>query len=149
MLVPLRFVRKAAAELRSEGAEELWRAREDPGISIQPSLARTTTYAPMSYSQDSRRHTSSRSLNILDCDGKPIKLPPAEVAHKGSVAIRDYRCQRADTGVDYLCEGNLIILGDAGARARSPWRGLRTRTTNCASARRYKFPTAVRVREAW
>jgi GTPase SAR1 family protein len=54
-------------------------------------------------------------LEVLDCAENPIESPPVEIANKGLEAIRDYWRQRADTGVDYLCEAKLIILGEAGA----------------------------------
>ena len=54
-------------------------------------------------------------LRDLDCVGNPVDSPPAEVADKGLDDIRDYWRQRADAGVDYLCEAKLIILGEAGA----------------------------------
>ena len=74
-------------------------------------------------------------LQFLVCENNPIESPPAEIANKGLDAIRDYWRQRADTGVDYLCEAKLIILARP-ARAKHPWRAkLKTRTINCASAR--------------
>jgi len=54
-------------------------------------------------------------LESIDFDDNPIESPPAEVARNGLDAIRDYWRQSADTGVDYLCEAKLIILGEAGA----------------------------------
>ena len=55
------------------------------------------------------------NLKVLSIHDNPLETPPAEVSHKRVDAIRDYWRQRADTGVDYLCEAKLIILGEAGA----------------------------------
>jgi Leucine-rich repeat (LRR) protein len=54
-------------------------------------------------------------LKILEIDESQIGTPPPEVASKGLDAIRDYWRQRADSGVDYLYEAKVIILGEAGA----------------------------------
>lgn len=54
-------------------------------------------------------------LKILGIDESQIGTPPLEVASKGLDAIRDYWRQRADSGVDYLYEAKVIILGEAGA----------------------------------
>jgi internalin A len=85
-----------------------------------------------------------------------IESPPAEVANKGLDAIRDYWRQRADTGVDYLCEAKLIILGEAGAGKTSLARKIensdyklreREKSTEGIDVIRCQFPTAIRTRE--
>ncbi len=95
-------------------------------------------------------------LESLDCSGNPLESPPAEVAYKGLQAIRDYWRQRADTGVDYLCEAKLIILGEAGAgktslarKIENPAYQLREReqSTEGIDVIGYRFETAIRVRE--
>jgi GTPase SAR1 family protein len=71
-------------------------------------------------------------------------------------AIRDYWRQRADTGVDYLCEAKLIILGEPGAgktslarKIKNPNYKLRERqkSTEGIDVIRYQFPTAIRTLE--
>lgn len=95
-------------------------------------------------------------LRALGIDHNPIESPPAEVAQKGLDAIRDYWRQREDTGVDYLCEAKLIILGEAGAGKTSLARKIENpeyklkkdeKTTEGIDVIHYEFPTAIRVRE--
>ena len=56
-----------------------------------------------------------------------IESPPTEVAKKGLDAISDYWRQSADSGVDYLCEAKLIILGEPGAGKTSLARKIENR----------------------
>ncbi len=102
---------------------------------------------------DILRLPALRSLNI---DENPIESPPQEVAQKGLDAIRDYWRQREDTGVDYLCEAKLIILGEAGAgktslarKIENPNYKLKTdeKSTEGIEVIHYQFPTAIRARE--
>jgi GTPase SAR1 family protein len=95
-------------------------------------------------------------LRYLDTHFNPIESPPAEIANNGLEAIRDYWRQRADTGVDYLCEAKLIILGEAEAgktslakKIENPSYELRERekSTEGIDVIRYQFPTAIRVHE--
>ena len=95
-------------------------------------------------------------IRALDIDNNPIESPPAEVAKKGLDAIRDYWRQRADTGVDYLCEAKLIILGEAGAGKTSLARKIENpeyklqkeeKSTEGIDVIHYQFPTAIRVHE--
>lgn len=97
-----------------------------------------------------------RRLEVLDCVGNPIESPPAEVAHKGLEAIRDYWRQRADTGVDYLCEAKLIILGEAGAGKTSLARKIenpnyklreREKSTEGIDVIGYQFDTTIHARD--
>ncbi|HEY3569545.1 MAG TPA: COR domain-containing protein [Thermoanaerobaculia bacterium] len=95
-------------------------------------------------------------LEDLYIDRNKLKSPPAEVADKGLKAIRDYWRQRVDTGVDYLCEAKLIILGEAGAGKTSLARKIenpsyklheREKSTEGIDVIRYHFPTIIRARE--
>jgi internalin A len=94
-------------------------------------------------------------LQTLDCNDNPIESPPAEVAGKGISAVRDYWRQRADTGVDYLCEAKLIILGEPGAGKTSLARMLQQPTYEISDEKStegidvlpYRFPTAITVRD--
>jgi len=96
-------------------------------------------------------------LKYLDIHFNPIESPPAEITNNGLEAIRDYWRQRADTGVDYLCEAKLIILGEAEAgktslakKIENPNYELRDRekSTEGIDVIRYQFPTAIRVNES-
>lgn len=95
------------------------------------------------------------NLRILQIHTSRIESPPTEIASKGLRAIRDYWRQRADTGVDYLCEAKLIILGEAGAgktslakKIENPDYELRPReqSTEGIDVISYQFPTAIRTR---
>src|SRR5581483_4049262 len=54
-------------------------------------------------------------LERLGMYGQPIETPPLEVVNQGVEAIKNYWRQQQETGIDYLCEAKLIILGEAGA----------------------------------
>jgi internalin A len=95
-------------------------------------------------------------LEFLDCAANPIESPPPEVADKGLDAIRDYWRQRADTGVDYLCEAKLIILGEPGAGKTSLARKIENpdyklregeKSTEGIDVIGYQFDTAIRARD--
>ncbi|MFX0198717.1 MAG: COR domain-containing protein [Candidatus Hodarchaeota archaeon] len=51
----------------------------------------------------------------LDIRGNPLEKPPPEIAAKGIHAIADYFKQIQISGVDYLYEAKLLIVGEAGA----------------------------------
>jgi Leucine-rich repeat (LRR) protein len=96
-------------------------------------------------------------LESLESGFNPIESPPPEVARNGLDAIRDYWRQRAETGVDYLCEAKLIILGEAGAgktslahKIKHPDYNLRQdeKSTEGIDVIRYSFPAAIRPRES-
>lgn len=95
------------------------------------------------------------ALEGLDLRGNEIESPPKEIVDKGLDAIRDYWRQRGESGVDYLCEAKLIILGEPGAGKTSLARkiqdaGYRLRegekSTEGIDVIRYQFPTGVRAR---
>jgi len=95
-------------------------------------------------------------LKKLNCDDNPIDSPPEEVTKKGLDAIRDYWRQRTETGVDYLCEAKLIILGEAGAgksslaqKIKNPNYQLRKdeKSTEGIDVICYDFPTAIHTKE--
>ena len=92
----------------------------------------------------------------MDFVENEIDAPPAEVVKQGLQAIRNYWRQRADSGVDYLCEAKLIILGEAGAgktslarKIQDPTYELRERepSTEGIEVIRWQFPTAIRTRD--
>jgi GTPase SAR1 family protein/Leucine-rich repeat (LRR) protein len=95
-------------------------------------------------------------LETLEIDGNPIERPPAEVATKGLGAMRDYLRQLHETGVDYLCEAKLIIIGEPGAGKTSIAKKLlnpdyelrpNEQSTEGIDVLRYEFPTVVRTRD--
>ena len=95
-------------------------------------------------------------LKDVDCLSDSIESPPPEVVARGLKSIRDYWRQRADTGVDYLSEAKLIILGEAGAgktslarKIENPNYKLRAteKSTEGIDVIRYQFPSAIRARE--
>lgn len=92
----------------------------------------------------------------IDRSESEIESPPAEVVQQGLDAIRDYWRQRADSGVDYLCEAKLIILGEPGAGKTSLARKIqnpgyvlqeREKSTEGIDVLRYQFPTSIRTRD--
>ncbi len=96
------------------------------------------------------------NLTYLDVESNAIQSPPIEVATKGLDAIRDYWRQRVETGVDYLCEAKLIILGEPGAGKTSLARKIENpnyelrkdeKSTEGINVIHYQFPTVIRTRE--
>jgi GTPase SAR1 family protein len=88
--------------------------------------------------------------------GNPIISPPEEVTKEGLDAVRSYWRQRADTGVDYLCEAKLIILGEAGAGKTSLAKKIENpnyklspveKSTEGIDVIRYQFPTVIRAND--
>jgi internalin A len=98
-------------------------------------------------------------LTILDeliCKENPIESPPKEVVKRGLLAIRDYWRQRAEVGVDYLCEAKLIILGEPGAGKTSLARKIENpgyqlkadeKSTEGIAVIRHQFATTIGIRE--
>jgi len=96
-------------------------------------------------------------LRVFDGSANPIDSPPMEVVQRGLADIRDYWRQRADTGVDYLCEAKLIILGEAGAGKTSLAHKIKNpnyklnkneKSTEGIDVIRYQFPTAIRTQDS-
>ncbi|HEY6347301.1 MAG TPA: COR domain-containing protein [Bryobacteraceae bacterium] len=96
------------------------------------------------------------SLENLTADENPIESPPPEVVKEGLEAIRNYWRQRQETGVDYLSEAKLIILGEPGAgktslarKIEDPRYWLRESepSTEGIDVIRYQFPSAIRVKD--
>ena len=99
------------------------------------------------------RLTNLRALNVSD---NPIQSPPEEIVKQGLDAIRNYWRQREDTGVDYLCEAKLIIVGESGAGKTSLARKIenpqykllaREPSTEGIDIISWQFPTAVRTKD--
>lgn len=95
-------------------------------------------------------------LKYIDVAINAIESPPWEVAKRGLDAIRDYWRQRVDTGVDYLCEAKLIVVGEAGAgktslarKIKNPDYELRNdeESTEGIDVIHYEFPSVIRPRE--
>ena len=115
-------------------------------------------------------------LNLKDCDIRevpedilrmwaltrlylfenPVESPPIEVVSKGLDEIREYWRQRQVSGVDYLSEAKLIILGEPGAgktslahKIQSPGYKLLPgeKSTEGIDVFHYEFPTTIRTRE--
>lgn len=102
---------------------------------------------------DILRMTRLKELNV---ERNLIESPPMEVVSQGLDAIRNYWRQREETGVDYLCEAKLIILGEPGAgktslahKIENPNYKLRESepSTEGIDVIRYRFPSAIRVED--
>jgi internalin A len=96
-------------------------------------------------------------LQTLRIGGHPIEEPPLEVVEQGLAAIKNYWRQQQESGVDYLCEAKLIIVGEAGAGKTSLAKKIRDRayalkpqesSTEGIEVLRWNFPAAVRVNQA-
>jgi internalin A len=94
-------------------------------------------------------------LERLDVDEQPIEIPPAEIVNQGVEAIKNYWRQQQETGIDYLCEAKLIILGEAGAGKTSLAKKIKNQdyqlqpdeiSTEGIDVIRWSFPAAVRVK---
>lgn len=97
-----------------------------------------------------------KKLTHLDVGQNPIELPPHEVTTKGIDAIRNYWRQLEDSGVDYLCEAKLIILGEPGAGKTSLARKIRDldyalveseKSTEGIDVITHQFTTGIRTLE--
>lgn len=129
---------------------------------IPPSVFDLTSLEKLRFNDCAIREIPSeilrlQKLNQLDISiNAEMESPPTEVARKGLESIRDYWRQRADTGVDYLCEAKLIILGEPGAGKTSLARKIKNpnykliedeKSTEGIDVIRYQFPTSIRVRD--
>lgn len=94
-----------------------------------------------------------KTLNILN---NSLRSPPPEVANNGLEAIQSYLRQKLDTGVDYLAEAKLIILGEGGAGKTSLAQKIvdegyqlneTQNSTEGIDVIRYSFPTLIRRRD--
>lgn len=95
-------------------------------------------------------------LEYLGVDNNPIETPPKEVTTKGLESVRDFWRQREESGVDYLCEAKLIVLGEPGAGKSSLAKKIQDaeyelsqgeKSTEGIDIVRYAFPTAIRLRD--
>lgn len=97
-----------------------------------------------------------KHLKMLDVLNNSLRSPPPEVADNGLDAIQSYLRQKLDTGVDYLAEAKLIILGEGGAGKTSLAKKIvdesyqlneSQNSTEGIDVIRYSFPTLVRRRD--
>lgn len=96
------------------------------------------------------------NLKSLNVEGQPIEVPPPEVVKEGVEAIKNYWRQQQESGIDYLCEAKLIIVGEAGAgkttlakKIKDPDYELESQepSTEGIDVIRWRFPAAVRVKQ--
>ena len=67
---------------------------------------------------DILRLTSLNHLEIQSKNGRPpeqLVVPPPEVVAQGLKAIKNYWAQRRESGIDFLTEAKLLIVGEPGA----------------------------------
>lgn len=95
------------------------------------------------------------ALVELNIHSNPVSIPPEEISSKGLDAILNYWRQGVSTGMDYLCEGKLIILGEPGAGKTSLAKKLENKnyklrpsekSTEGIDVIRYHFPTTIKAR---
>jgi GTPase SAR1 family protein len=96
-------------------------------------------------------------LEDLNVRGQPIETPPPEVVAQGVEAIKNYWRQQKETGVDYLCEAKLLIVGEAGAGKTSLAKKIVNKryaltpsepSTEGIEVLRWSFPTAIRISQS-
>lgn len=104
---------------------------------------------------------STLTLGQPGVDGTPrvpreLVVPPPEIAAQGLDAIRRYWSQERDSGVDYLAEAKLLIIGEPGAGKTSlakkildPGYELDTAEDSTAGidVTAWQFPASIRVRD--
>ena len=85
-----------------------------------------------------------------------LVMPPPEVAQQGLEAIKSYWRQEEESGIDYLAEAKLLIVGEAGAGKTSlakkildPSHRLDSgeESTEGIDVRAWHFPSAIRVHD--
>ena len=94
-------------------------------------------------------------LKSLGVYGQPITTPPPEVVENGVEAIKNYWRQQQETGIDYLCEAKLLIVGEAGAGKTSLANKIRDagyqlkdeKSTEGIEVIQWQFPAAIRVKQ--
>ena len=95
-------------------------------------------------------------LEQLNVEEQPIETPPLEVVKQGIEAVRNYWRQQKESGVDYLCEAKLLIVGEAGAGKTSLSKKIVNKqyvlkpgepSTEGIEVLQWIFPTAIRVPE--
>lgn len=93
-------------------------------------------------------------LKELDVAHQPITTPPPEVVEQGVEAIKNYWRQRQESGIDYLCEAKLLVVGEGGAGKTSLAKKLedpsyvlqpRETSTEGIDVIQWAFPTSLRV----
>jgi len=96
-----------------------------------------------------------RNLETLEVDARLIETPPPEVVKDGVQAIKNYWRQQKESGVDYLCEAKLLIVGEAGAGKTSLAKKIKDRnyklkrkedSTEGIEVIHWSFPAAIRVK---
>jgi internalin A len=93
-------------------------------------------------------------LKKINLGSNPFESPPQEICSKGLDAIKNYWRQGLTTGIDYLCEAKLIILGEPGAGKTSLAKKLQNgdykltsseKSTEGIAVIRFQFTTAIKV----
>jgi internalin A len=94
------------------------------------------------------------SLEQLTIDTEELTVPPPEVAARGLEAIRSYWKQEQVSGMDYLTEAKLLVVGEAGAGKTSLIRKILEpgyaldpieESTQGIDVREWRFPAAIRI----
>lgn len=128
--------------------------KEIPEEVFEISTLRWLSFEKCKISRVSRKLLQLQNLEFLRLTENPIEDPPLEVAVKGVDAIRNYWRQREDSGVDYLCEAKLIILGEPGAGKTSLAHKIvdnnyilldSQKSTEGIDVLKYQFPTGIRT----
>ncbi|RYE22211.1 MAG: GTPase, partial [Sphingobacteriaceae bacterium] len=96
------------------------------------------------------------NLQGLNINGQPIETPPLEVAAVGLDSIKNYWRQNLESGMDYLCEAKLIIVGEAGAGKTTLTQKIidseyvlkpQELSTEGIDVVKWNFPTVVRIKK--
>jgi internalin A len=93
-------------------------------------------------------------LQEIEIDPAELVVPPPEVVARGMSAIRSYWQEEQASGMDYLTEAKLLLVGEAGAGKTSLMRKILDssyrldpgeESTQGIDVRDWRFPAAVRV----